>query len=167
MTVASRRHTFFSILKHNSHLVGVYLYRKSVNDCSANNLMALKRQVNLALCNYYLAAHISSIVSFMCDGEISKKLALKQEEMYKKLMASKDKLETFESCLAYMIMTEMIPSTSMLGYSNEYIKMLLDKKRTALQDATIEYSYDGNTGISRVSIFRNGRVLISPKSNLK
>ena len=163
MMVANRKHTFFSILTYNSHPAGVYLNRKSVNDYSANNLMVLKRQVNLALCNYYLASHISSIVSFMCDDEISKKLALKREEMYKKLMASKNKLETFESCLAYMIMTEMIPSTSMLGYSNEYIKMLLDKKRAELQDATIEYSYDGNTGISRVSIFRNGRVFFPKK----
>ena len=69
-------------------------------------------------------------------------------------------MAVFESTLAYLNLIGEIKSITDLGYTNEYVKELLSKKRREYKNSNIEYDYNKDT--SRTFKLIDGRYIILP-----
>ena len=88
------------------------------------------------------------------------RISLMLERERKSNFGYKNRLEIFESNLAYLILAGMIKSAEELGFSNEYITALLNVKKKELENSFVKYDYDEMTG--KTSQILNDKAIILP-----
>ena len=146
MTITNRINTHFTNLIGDETLANFYFLNKSIDDFSVERLHELKKNYYYARKKYSFVAQLLSISKFVDTDSLIKKSALRLEKERKRLFSAKNELEVFESNLAYLIISERIASPDELGFSSEYVKELLTKKKKEVENSTVEYYYNESTG---------------------
>ena len=146
MIITNRINTHFTNLIGDENLANAYFLNKSIDDFSVERLHDLEKKYDSASKKYNFVAQLLSVSKFVGTDSLIKKSALRLEKERKRLLSSKNELEVFESNLAYLILSGKIASPYELGFSSEYVKELLEKKKKELKNSTVEYSYDESTG---------------------
>lgn len=146
MTITDKINTHFTNLISDENLANVYFLNKTADDYNVERLHELKINYDSATKKYNFGAQLLSISIFVGAESLIKKSALRLEKEHKRLSIAKNELEIFESNLAYLILSGKIASLDELGFSSEYVKELLEKKKKELNNSTVEYSYDESTG---------------------
>ena len=159
MTITNRINTHFTNLIGDENLANAYFLNKSIDDFSVERLHELEKKYDSASKKYNFGAQLLSVSKFVGTDILTKKSALRLEKERKRLLSAKNELEVFESNLAYLILSEKIASPDELGFSSEYVKELLTKKKKDVEYSTVEYAYNESTG--RTSEVINGKYLAS------
>ena len=160
MTITDRANTHFTNLANDDALAKNYFFNESVNDYDVEKLFRLQKEVNLAVQKTKSSYNLFSLATLSRCDRLIKKTALKLEKERKNLSIAKKALEVFESNLAYLILSEKIAFPAELGFSSEYVKELLTKKKKEIENSTVEYYYNESTG--RTSEVINGKYVVLP-----
>lgn len=158
MMITNKINTHFTNLIEDKDFATAYFSLKSDNDYSVERLRELERNVNSAIKKYHFGSQLLSVATFTGAESLIKESALRLEKGCKALSSAENELEIFESNLAYLILSGIIASPDKLGFSSEYVKELLEKKKNELENSTVKYYYDESTG--RTSEVINGKYYI-------
>ena len=146
MIIISRINTHFTnLIDDKYNFVNDYL-NKSIDDYNVERLRELKKNYDSISKKYSFGAQLLSVSIFVGADGLIKKTALRLEKEHKSLIRTENELEIFESNLAYLILSGKIASPDELGFSSEYVKELLTKKKEEVEKSTVEYSYDESKG---------------------
>lgn len=160
MTITDRANTHFTNLANDAVLAKNYFFNESINDYNVEKLFRLQKEVNLAVQKNKSSYNLFSLATLSRCDRLIKKTALKLEKEHKNLSIAKKALEVFESNLAYLIISGNVVSLSELGFTNDYIKDLLNRKKDECNNSTVEYNYNEATGRTSQSI--NGHFVVLP-----
>ena len=125
MIITNRINTHFTNLIGDENFANAYFLNKSTDDFSVERLYDLEKKYDSASKKYNFVAQLLSVSKFVGIDSLIKKSALRLEKERKRLFSAKNKLEVFESNLAYLILSEKIAFPDELGFSSEYVKKLL------------------------------------------
>ena len=85
------------------------------------------------------------------------------EQEHKKMISCLNKIDIFESNLAYLLISGIInlEKSKQLGFNSDYIRNLLEQYKKQVHNPYIEYYYNENAGTTSVQT-ENGKSLILP-----
>ena len=146
--IKDKINTHFTNLIEDEDFATFYFSLQSNDNYSIEKLLELKKKVNSATKKYYFGSQLLSVATFTGAENLIKNTVLRLEKERKILSNAKNELEIFESNLAYLILSGKIISPDELGFSSEYVKELLSRKKIELENSIVEYYYDESTGIT-------------------
>ena len=165
MIIKTKHNDYFMNLINNLDPKCIESFFKSevVDEISNQKLKEITNNLKYAEYKYNLMEKVLPIVISINNEEITKKMALKMEQIRKSLNKYENRLDIFESNLAYLLITETLTlqTTKILGFDEEYIKNLLTKYNNKLQTCSEEYYYNEESGLTS-KVNKNGSMMILP-----
>ena len=85
------------------------------------------------------------------------------EQEHKKMMSCLNKIDIFESNLAYLLISGIInlEKSKQLGFNSDYVRKLLEKHKKLAENPYVEYYHDEKTGTTAMQT-ESGKLLILP-----
>lgn len=157
-----KQNHFFNLLE-GSTLTVAHFYNKDIGEFNNQRLMELQNNHKKAIEKYNEISSIAfSIVSFLGSKNSAYYLRLLEEER-SRMVSSAYELDTFESDLAYLLLSGIISfeECESLGFDNDYIRNLLEEYKKQVENPYVEYYYNEKT--NRVSKYtEDARLLDLP-----
>lgn len=158
MKITTKVNTHFTNLINDSMLANAYFSTQSFDKYNSEKLNELKNSVISSNKRYNVFSSFLSIAMVSNIQSLILKITLMLERERKINLGYKNQLETFESNLAYLILSGKIKSTEELGFDSDYITELLKEKKKELESSFVTYDYDEKTG--RTSQTLNNKAII-------
>lgn len=160
MIIETRKNTYFTDIMDNDMLANLYFSTHSLDEYNYEKLSELKHNVTSSNKKHQIIASLLSTVIFFNIQSLIPKISLMLERERKTNSKYENRLEIFESNLAYLILSDKIKSTKELGFPSDYIIELLEAKKKEYEKSFVKYDYDEKTG--RTSQILNGKEIILP-----
>lgn len=165
MVIKTEHKDYFMNLIRNLDPKCIESFFKSevVDEISNQKLKEIQNDLKCAEYKYNLMQKVLPIVISLNNENFTKKTALKTEQIRKQLNKCENRLDIFESNLAYLLITETLnlQTAKILGFDTEYIKNLLTKYNNKLKTCNEEYYYNEKSGLTS-KVKENGSMMILP-----
>ena len=163
MHIKEKNQSHFLNLMEDPVLATAYFHNKDIDEFNNQRLIELQSDYKKAKAKYNQKSSLLSITSFLGLDTKTYNLSKKVEQEHKKMMSCLNKIDTFESNLAYLLISDIIniEKSKQLGFNSDYIRNLLEQYKKQVENPYVEYYYNEKTGTTSVQT-ENGKSLILP-----
>ena len=155
MRLISESKTFFGIMLENPSL---YM-NVNIDDLKIDNYKFLEKKLkNLEIKERYLLMKLAIVKKI--NNDLVKKVALQIEKVNLRERSIQSDISIFESKLALLYITRKITDIELLGFTDNFINSIVDKKINEYNNRFTKYFYNENTGYT--SLVDDGNYLILP-----
>lgn len=163
MHIKVKNQSHFLNLMEDPFLATVYFHNKDIDEFNNQRLIELQNDYKKAKAKYNQKSSLLSITSFLGLDTKTYNLSKTVEQEHKKMMSCLNKIDTFESNLAYLLISGIInlEKSKQLGFNSDYIRNLLEQYKKQVENPYVEYYYNEKTGTTSVET-ENGKSLILP-----
>lgn len=163
MHIKVKNQSLFLNLMEDSILATAYFHNKDIDEFNNQRLLELQNDYKKAKEKYNQESSLLSITSFLGLDTKTYNLSKKVEQEHKKMMSCLNKIDTFESNLAYLLISGIInlEKSKQLGFNSDYVRKLLEKHKKLAENPYVEYYYDEKTGTTAMQT-ESGKLLILP-----
>ncbi len=163
MHIKVKKQSHFLNLMEDPVLATAYFYNKDIDEFNNQQLIELQNDYKKAKAKYNQKSSLLSITSFLGIDTKTYNLSKKVEHEHKKMMSCFNKIDTFESNLAYLLISGIInlEKSKQLGFNSDYVRNLLEQHKKLAENPYVEYYHDEKTGTTAMQT-ESGKLLILP-----
>lgn len=163
MHIKVKKQSHFLNFMEDSVLATAYFHNKDIDEFNNQRLMELQKDYKKAKAKYNQKSSLLSITSLLGFDTKTYNLSKKAEQEHKKMMSCLNKIDTFESNLAYLLISGIInlEKSKQLGFNSDYVRNLLEQHKKLAENPYVEYYYVEKTGTTAMQT-ESGKLLILP-----
>ena len=163
MHIKVKKQSHFLNLMQEPILATAYFRNEDINKFNNQRLIELQNEYKKAKAKYNQKLSLLSITSFLGLDTKTYNLSKKVEQEHKKMMSCLNKIDTFESNLAYLLISGIInlEKSKQLGFNSDYVRNLLEQHKKLAENPYVEYYYDEKRGTTSMQT-ESDNLLILP-----
>lgn len=153
----------FLNLIYDQYFAFCYFMDKDIGKFNNDELRKIKIELRKAKFRFNKLLAMFVVVETLGIEDAFFDLALNTEKARKVKCRCENDLEIFESNLVYLIVSNIIniDYCVSVGFDEKYINELLDHYKKYLDNTSVEYYFDWNTG-KTLQIMNNGKAIVLP-----
>ena len=163
MHIKVKKQSHFLNLMEDPVLATAYFHNKDIDEFNNQRLIELQKDYKKAKAKYNQKSSLLSITSLLGLDTKTYNLSKKAEQEHKKMVSCLNKIDTFESNLAYLLISGIInlEKSKQLGFNSDYVRNLLEQHKKLAENPYVEYYHDEKTGTTAMQT-ESGKLLILP-----